>query len=31
MRLSSRIDEDPGLRERFKKLTATRGNFGELD
>lgn len=31
MRLSLRMDEDPGLRERFKKLTATLGNFGELD
>jgi len=30
MRLSLRMDEDPGLRERFKKLTATLGNLGEL-
>ncbi len=31
MRLSLRMDKDPGLRERFKNLTATLGNFGELD
>jgi len=30
MRLSLRMDEDPGFRERFKKLTAILGNLGEL-
>jgi hypothetical protein len=30
MRLSLRMDEDPELRERFKKLAATLANFGEL-
>jgi putative transposase len=30
MRLSLRMDEDPSLRERFMKLTATLGNLGNL-
>ncbi|CAB1074535.1 hypothetical protein D1AOALGA4SA_2354 [Olavius algarvensis Delta 1 endosymbiont] len=25
-----KMDEDPGIRERFKKLTATLGNLSEL-